>query len=66
MAKIKCEIGTIELDGYQGPVDGVTATCSKCGHETQSFGTSQRSVNRCLVALNEECPDEESNLYVVE
>ena len=47
----------------RGKVDGVEATCSRCGHATEAFGTCDASVRRCLVALREECPRGEQNFY---
>lgn len=42
----------------------------KCGvsfrHETQSFGTSEASVRRCLALMREECPNGENNFYIAE
>ena len=73
MAKIKCEITPIELDGdyetVEGDyvtVDGVQATCSKCEHYTESYGTGDDSIKRCLALLNNECPNKENNFYVEE
>jgi hypothetical protein len=64
---VPCTIDTIELEGDNGhPIESVSATCSRCGHETESFGTSDRSIRRCLVLLHEECPEGEDNFYVVE
>lgn len=40
------------------------AKCSRCGHETLSFGDGEASKLRCLVLLREECPEEEQNFYV--
>ena len=48
------QVGLENADGY--PVGGVQATCSLCNHETTSFGTSSRSVKRCLYLLRDECP----------
>jgi hypothetical protein len=62
--KITCSIGYTELENDEGyPVDGITATCSRCGHETESFGTSECSVRRCLALMREECPEDENNFY---
>lgn len=47
-----------------GEIVGVRATCERCGHWSESFGTSEASVLRCLALLNEECPEEQSNLYI--
>lgn len=63
--RIKCEINEVELEndnGYQ--VDGVTATCSKCGYTKASYGTDGPSIRRCLVLLNEGCPMKQNNFYI--
>jgi len=44
--------------------NSVRATCSRCGHETESFGQHEGSIRRCLVLMNEECPEDEDNYYV--
>ena len=63
--RVPCEVAEVELEGdYSSEVDGVIATCSRCGHETESFGTSDASVRRCLALLREECPRGEHNFYV--
>lgn len=62
--KVKADVNTIDLEGDHGNiVAGVCAECSRCGHETHSFGTSEASVRRCLVLLREECPKGERNFY---
>jgi len=67
MAKIECEIEETTLEGdYGNDVPSVIATCSKCGHTTESYGTSESSINRCLALMNEECPEGENNFYVEE
>jgi hypothetical protein len=64
---VVCEIDETELENDEGyPVDGVVATCTKCGHETESFGTEAGSVRRCLALMREECPRGECNYYVAE
>ncbi len=65
MARIKCEITETTLEGEHGnDIDSVTATCSKCGHTTESYGTEDGSIKRCLVLMREECPKGEKNFYV--
>lgn len=62
--KVECEIEEVELEGdHANSVPGVRATCSRCDHETDSFGTSDRSIKRCLILMREECPNGESNFY---
>ncbi len=63
--RVECEVVQVELENDDGvPIDGVCATCSRCEHETHSFGTGEASVKRCLALLREECPNGESNFYV--
>jgi hypothetical protein len=65
--KVSCSIDFVELENDDGrEVEGVRATCSLCGNETESFGTSAASVRRCLVLMHEECPEGESNFYVAD
>lgn len=63
--KVSCSIDFIDLENDDGrEVEGVSATCERCGHSTESFGTGPASVRRCLVLLREECPEGEANFYV--
>jgi len=65
--RVLCDIEEIELESESGhDVPSVAAMCQKCGHSTESFGTSDDSVRRCLVLLREECPLGENNFYVAE
>lgn len=65
MSKVEVEVEEVELDGDDGrSVDGVVATCSRCDHQTESYGTSGASVRRCLVLMRDECPNAENNFYV--
>lgn len=63
---VSCEIEETELEGDYGMVASIHASCSRCGHETESFGTSERSIQRCLALMREECPAGESNFYVAD
>lgn len=63
--RVEVSIEEVVLQSEEGrDVDGVCARCSRCDHETESFGTSEKSVKRCLVLLREECPNDENNFYV--
>ena len=57
-------IERVQLERDYGMVEGVEATCERCNHCTESFGTSDASVRRCLALLNEECPELENNFYI--
>jgi hypothetical protein len=63
--KVYCEVEETDLENDSGRMTpGVVLKCSRCGHTTQSFGTSERSIKRCLALMREECPEGESNFYV--
>ena len=65
MARVECGVEETELENENGDyVPGVLVTCSECGYMTESFGTSDASVNRCLALLREECPEGKRNFYV--
>lgn len=65
--KVECDVDydTIE-NGKGGTQDGVRVTCGRCSHTTESFGTSVKSIKRCLVMLREGCPRGEENFYTCE
>lgn len=51
-----CHVETVTLEGENGQeIAGILATCPKCGAKTSSFGTSSRSVSRCLALFSEVC-----------
>ena len=65
--RVECEIEYVTLENEKGrEVDGVRAICTDCGHETESYGTGEKSIKRCLVLMNEECPEGLNNFYVEE
>ena len=62
---VECDVTKTRIRGNSGFWnDGVEVICSKCGETTESFGTSEKSVRRCLVLLREKCPRREANFYV--
>lgn len=64
---VQCDIEFTELTSDSGrEVEGVVATCSRCGHTTESFGTEGPSIRRCLVLMREECPEGENNWYTAD
>ena len=61
---VPCEVSVVELENEDGRmVDGVEVVCSRCGHCTESFGTGEASIRRCLALMRQECPKEERNFY---
>ena len=65
--RVECLIEELVLENENGTeIDSVCATCDRCDHVTESFGTSDASVKRCLVLMREECPNGEDNFYVEE
>jgi len=64
-SKVDCFFEEVDLPGNFGQErEGVRATCDRCGHETESFGTSDASRRRCLALMGEECLEPEHNFYV--
>lgn len=67
MDRVTCQIERVPLyNAANRQVFGVEATCSRCDHVTQCFGTSSRSVRRALVMMREDCPRNEENYYVAD
>lgn len=67
MAKIEVELEFVDIENDNGKIiPGVRAICSECGNQTESFGTKSPSINRCLVLMREECPNNERNFYYTE
>ena len=64
--RVEAIITEEELEGDYSTIEGVVAICTRCDHQTESFGTSDASIKRCLVLLREECPQGEQNFYVEE
>jgi hypothetical protein len=54
---------TLTNDDGQG-IPSVLATCSRCQHTTESFGTKEPSRKRCLALMSDGCPHGEKNFYV--
>ncbi len=63
--QVECEVEEVEIvtEGRQDQ-PGIEAKCTRCDHVTQSFGTGEGSVKRCLALMNEECPFGEDNFYI--
>ena len=60
--RIECSVEYVDLENDQGRmIPSVRVRCGQCDHETESFGTSARSVRRCLMLLKEECPEGEGD-----
>ena len=67
MSRVQCVVEEVMLESDSGrEVEGVRVTCGKCSHSTQSFGTAEASIKRCLALLREECPENERNFYVTD
>jgi hypothetical protein len=65
MGRITAEVEYTEIEGDNGPVDGVRVTCTKCSHSTESGGTGEPSLKHCAALLRDECPLNEWNFYVL-
>lgn len=64
--RVSCEVDYVDLDGDYTEIPSVRVTCSRCGHEVESYGQHERSVRRCLVLLRQQCPRGEKNFYVTD
>ena len=64
MARVPCTVEEITLEGdHGGEIPSVQATCSRCEHQTESYGTEEASILRCLALMREECPEDKKNWY---
>lgn len=64
MAKVEVEIEEVLLENERGiEVESICATCSRCDHEVEVYGTSDMSVRRACIMLREDCPMGEENFY---
>jgi len=67
MAKVVCSFEEVTITNDNGrEVDGVRATCTRCGDTAESFGTGLKSRIRSLILLKENCSMNERNFYVDE
>lgn len=65
MARVRCTILEVDLPNERGGTQpGVRAECMHCSHTTESFGTGEKSIKRCLILMREQCPEDEANFYV--
>jgi hypothetical protein len=66
-----CEIEEADVEDDEGGIrPGTRATCEDCDAGPcveESFGTSEKSITRCLVLLRENCEDnDDGKRYFVE
>lgn len=62
---VECDVEVVMLKGPRRTrIEGVEATCRRCGESMASFGTSDASVDRCLAMLGNSCPLGEDNIYI--
>ena len=72
MARITCRIEETYVENDEGrEVEGVVATCSHCGRQTQAYGQGEGSRRRCLVEMSNECREEDrghraTNYYIAD
>jgi hypothetical protein len=62
--KVECEIQYLNLCSNGFWREGVQVICSKCGQTSESFGTKEKSIKRCLAILADKCLIGENNFYV--
>lgn len=61
--RVDCLVEQAMLVDDQRQVDGIVVKCSRCGQQTESFGISEASIERCLALLNKNCGRGEHNWY---
>lgn len=62
--KVECQIKRDTIHDEHGRlIEGVVATCDRCGHRTECSGTTERSIRRALVLMRQECLKGEKNFY---
>lgn len=68
--RVKCSVtydsDLLDLDNREREVEKVVIKCNRCGSETESYGTSEASINRSLLLLRQGCPRGERNFYVAD
>ena len=64
--KVTVDFVEDEVEGDNGPCDGLRATCSHCGHVIEVPGTGDGSRRYAAILFRNECPEGESNYYDVE
>lgn len=63
--RVKCDVTEIQKVNDRGfAVPGLCATCGRCDHQSEVFGTGDKSRKAALARLRETCPEDESNYYV--
>ena len=63
--RIECVIEhDVDVEADDGRmVNGVRATCTCCDATTEAFGTTGKSVRRCLALMREECEQGEGAYF---
>ena len=65
--KVGCDVEHTDMENDHGrEIPAVVVTCSRCGHQTCSYGQTDASVRRCFALMHEECPEKENNYYTEE
>ena len=64
--KIECTVEDCDVEFKGRMIPGVVVTCIECEHAEEAGGRTNRSVNRCLAQMCENCPQGEGNFYVPE
>jgi hypothetical protein len=65
MARVRCTILETKVkNDYGQMVAGTRAECMRCDKVTESAGTGDKSIKRCLAMLRADCPMSEENFYV--
>ena len=65
--KVEVEITLTDVENDQGRmIPGVSARCTKCDLTVEVYGQADNSKRRACMLLKEDCPEDETNFYVLE
>lgn len=63
MSVVQADIIETDLDGDYSTVPGIEATCDRCRHTEEAYGTHDASILRALSQLRANCPLRQVNYY---
>lgn len=64
--RVTVDIFEEDVEGDYGFTDGLSASCTRCGHKVEVLGQGDGSRGYVAIKLREECPNGESNFYIVD
>ncbi len=66
MKRVECDYKEIDLkNDSDQDIEGIEVQCNKCECVAQAFGRGDKSFKFACRKLNEICPNNENNYYIV-